>query len=83
MPRLGIGCARRELASVDHTEARNALALGTLTRTRPPTARPYLPPRITVTFGGAAVLDPGAIELRQGDGSLVDASVSVSLIGGK
>src|SRR5207249_9103894 len=27
--------------------------------------------RITVTFGGAAALDPGAIELRRQDGSLV------------
>jgi hypothetical protein len=39
--------------------------------------------RITVTFGGAAVLDPGAIELRRQDGSLVDAQVSISLVGGK
>jgi hypothetical protein len=38
---------------------------------------------ITVTFDGAAVLDPGAIELRRQDGSLVDAQVSISLIGGK
>ena len=38
---------------------------------------------ITVTFGGAAVLDPGAIELRRQDGSLVDAQVSISLVGGK
>src|SRR5919201_2705699 len=39
--------------------------------------------RITVTFGGAAVLDPGTIELRRQDGSLVDARVSISLVGGK
>jgi hypothetical protein len=39
--------------------------------------------RITVTFGGAATLDPGAIELRRQDGSLVEAQVSVSLLGGK
>src|SRR5439155_1663626 len=39
--------------------------------------------RITVTFGGAAVLDPGAIELRRQDGSLVDVQVSISLVGGK
>jgi hypothetical protein len=38
---------------------------------------------LTVTFGGAAILDPGAIELRRQDGSLVDARVSVSLLGGK
>ena len=38
---------------------------------------------LTVTFGGAAVLDPGAIELRRQDGSLVDAQVSISLVGGK
>src|SRR5439155_10569052 len=39
--------------------------------------------RITVTFSGAAILDPGAIELRRQDGSLVDAQVSISLVGGK
>src|SRR5262249_10174132 len=38
---------------------------------------------ITVTFGGAAVLDPGAIELRRQDGSLVDARVSISLVDDK
>src|SRR5262245_22919874 len=38
---------------------------------------------ITVTFDGAAVLDPGAIELRQEDGALVDAQISISLVGGK
>src|SRR5204863_1138611 len=36
-----------------------------------------------VTFGGAAVLDPGAIELRRQVGSLVDAHFSISLLGGK
>src|SRR5947209_8227810 len=39
--------------------------------------------RLTVTFNGAAILDPGAIELRRQDGSLVDAQVSISLVGGK
>lgn len=39
--------------------------------------------RVTVTFGGAAVLDPGAIELRRPDGSLVGAQVNIELIGGK
>jgi arylsulfate sulfotransferase len=39
--------------------------------------------QITVTFGGAVVLDPGAIELRRQDGSLVGAQVSISLLGGK
>src|SRR5262249_10048516 len=38
---------------------------------------------ITVTFGGAAVLDPGAIELRREDGTLVDAQLSISLVGSK
>ena len=38
---------------------------------------------LTVTFAGAAVLDPGAIELRRQDGTLVDAQVSISLVGGK
>jgi hypothetical protein len=38
---------------------------------------------ITVTFDGAAVLDPGAIELRRQDGSLVGAQLSISLVGGK
>ncbi len=38
---------------------------------------------LTVTFSGAAVLDPGAIELRRQDGSLVGAQVSISLVGGK
>src|SRR5262249_40314139 len=35
--------------------------------------------RITVTFGGAAILDPGAIELRRQDASLVDARVGISV----
>jgi arylsulfate sulfotransferase len=39
--------------------------------------------RITVTFDGAAVLDPGAIELRRQDGRLVGARLSIALIGGK
>jgi arylsulfate sulfotransferase len=39
--------------------------------------------RITVTFDGAAVLDPGAIELRRQDGSLVDAQFSISSLNGK
>ena len=38
---------------------------------------------ITVTFGGAAVLDPGAIELRRQDGSLVDFQLGISVVGGK
>jgi hypothetical protein len=39
--------------------------------------------RITVTFGGVAVLDPGAIELRRQDGSLVNFRPDVSVLGGK
>ena len=38
---------------------------------------------LTVTFDGAAILDPGAIELRRQDGTLVDAQVSITLLGGK
>src|SRR5439155_11516130 len=38
---------------------------------------------ITVTFDGAAILDPGAIELRQQDGSLVDFQLTVSAVGGQ
>jgi hypothetical protein len=38
---------------------------------------------ITVTFDGAAVLDPGAIELRRENGTLVDAHISISLVGSK
>ena len=39
--------------------------------------------QIAVTFDGAAVLDPGAIELRRQDGSLLDAQFSSSLVNGK
>src|SRR5207248_555937 len=35
------------------------------------------------TFNGAAVLDPGAIELRRQDGSLVGLHADISLLGGK
>src|SRR5207253_4614600 len=38
---------------------------------------------LTVTFGGAAVLDPGAIELRRQDGSLVGLHADISILGGK
>jgi hypothetical protein len=38
---------------------------------------------VTVTFSGAVILDPRAIELRRQDGSLVDARVSISLVSGK
>jgi hypothetical protein len=38
---------------------------------------------VTVTFGGAVVLDSGAIELRRQDGSLVGGELSVSLVSGK
>src|SRR4029453_6748310 len=38
---------------------------------------------VTVTFDGAAVLDPGAIELRRQDGSLVDSQIATSVVGGK
>src|SRR5262249_39693723 len=38
---------------------------------------------ITVTFGGAAVLDPGAIELRRPDGTMVNFQLDVSTVGGK
>jgi hypothetical protein len=38
---------------------------------------------ITVTFGGAAVLDPGAIELRRQDGTLVNFQLAISAAGGK
>src|SRR5262249_24911919 len=37
--------------------------------------------RVTVTFGGAVILDPGAIELRRQDGTLVNAQLSISLVG--
>jgi hypothetical protein len=39
--------------------------------------------RITVTLGGAAVLDPGAIELHRQDGSLVGFQLDISAVGGK
>jgi arylsulfate sulfotransferase len=39
--------------------------------------------RVTVAFGGALYLDPGAIELRRQDGTLVNAQVNISQIGGK
>jgi hypothetical protein len=38
---------------------------------------------VTVTFSGAAILDPGAIELRRQDGSLVGAQLNISLQNGK
>jgi hypothetical protein len=38
---------------------------------------------VTVTFGGAAILDPGAVELRRQDGSLVDAEFRISNVDGK
>jgi arylsulfate sulfotransferase len=39
--------------------------------------------QITVTFDGDAVLDPGAIELRRQDGSLVDLLAEISVLGGQ
>jgi arylsulfate sulfotransferase len=38
---------------------------------------------LTVTFDGAAILDPGAIELRRQDGSLVSLHADISILGGK
>jgi arylsulfate sulfotransferase len=38
---------------------------------------------LTITFNGAVILDPGAIELRRQDGTLVVAQLSISLHGGK
>src|SRR5262249_18132222 len=38
---------------------------------------------ITVTFDGAAALDPGAIELRRQDASLAAAQPNISLVGGR
>ncbi len=38
---------------------------------------------ITVTFDGAALLDPGAVELRRQDGSLMGAQFDISLVGDK
>src|SRR5262245_5170438 len=39
--------------------------------------------RITVTFSGTLFLDPGAIELHRQDGTLVNAQMNISLVGGK
>jgi arylsulfate sulfotransferase len=39
--------------------------------------------QITVTFSGAVVLDPGAIELRRQDASLVGLNLHISIMGGK
>jgi hypothetical protein len=39
--------------------------------------------RITVTFDGAAVLDPGAIELRRQDGTRVHFRLDISTVGGQ
>lgn len=39
--------------------------------------------QITVSFSGAAILDPGAIELRRQDGSLVGLHAEISILGGK
>src|SRR5262249_29807576 len=39
--------------------------------------------RITVTFAGSAILDPGALELRRLDAGLVAAHISISLCNGK
>jgi hypothetical protein len=38
---------------------------------------------VTVTFGGAAVLDPGAIDLRRRDGTPVSFELATSTVGGK
>jgi hypothetical protein len=38
---------------------------------------------ITVTFSGAAVLDPGAIELRRQDGTPVNFRLAISAVGGQ
>ena len=38
---------------------------------------------ITITFGGAVVLDPGAIELRRQNGTPVNFQLDVSVVGGK
>ena len=38
---------------------------------------------LTVTFNGAAILDPGAIELRRHDGSLVGLHAALSIVSGK
>jgi hypothetical protein len=39
--------------------------------------------RITVTFNGAAILDPDAIELRRQNGSLVGLHADISILGGQ
>lgn len=39
--------------------------------------------RVTVTFDGAAVLDPGALELRGRNGALVNFRLGVSVVGGR
>jgi hypothetical protein len=38
---------------------------------------------VTVAFDGAAILDPGAIELHRQDGTLVNKRLSISLVNGK
>ena len=38
---------------------------------------------VTVNFGGAAVLDPGAVELRRRDGTVVNSQLAVSTAGGR
>jgi hypothetical protein len=38
---------------------------------------------LTVTFGGAVVLDPGAIALRRQDGTLVNFQLAISAVGGQ
>src|SRR5204862_4719788 len=38
---------------------------------------------LTVTFSGAAILDPAVIELRRPDGTAVDAQVAISTVAGK
>ena len=38
---------------------------------------------LTVTFSGAAILDPGAIELRRQDGSLVGLHADIAILGDK
>jgi len=39
--------------------------------------------RVTVTFDGPAVVDPGAIELRRQDGTLVGLNLDITMVGGK
>jgi hypothetical protein len=38
---------------------------------------------ITITFGGTAILDPGAIELRKQNGALVNFKLAASMVGGQ